>query len=180
VSFPTHPPSPVTPKYRPRARWWAVGVAMILLAIAVFAGGLFAALRPLTQQDGIVTSGDPSVTLDVPSGAERALFTRYDAPADCTVTDSDGRTRPLELVTGDYTYNDWVAINTFDTGSGNVSVSCTSTSDVRVAQIPSTGRFVISLVVAIGVPILLGFGGLAVLVVTGILTATRPRRPTGA
>lgn len=180
VSFPTYEPSPVPRKYRPRARMWVIGGAMILLAVIVFVGGLFAVLRPLTQEDGIVAAGGPAISLDVPAGAERALFTRFGVPADCTVTDSGGRARPLEPVTGDYTYNEWVAINTFDTGNGDVSVSCTDSPDVRVAQVPAAGRFVVGLVLAIGGPILLGFGGLVVLVVTGILTATRPRRPAGA
>lgn len=180
MTYPTYDPSPVPPKYRPRARMWVTGGAMVLLAVVVFVGGLFAVLRPLTQEDGIVEAGGPAITLDVPAGAERALFTRYGAPAECTVTDSEGRGQPLEPVTGDYTYNDWVALRTFDTGSGDVSVSCTDSPDVRVARVPSTGTFVVGLVAAIGGPILLGLGGLVVLVVAAILTATRPRRPSGA
>ncbi|MFB9313863.1 hypothetical protein [Nocardioides plantarum] len=181
MSHPSYsPPPPADQKYRPRARWFVVGVVLVVLAGVVFVGGLFLVLRPLTQEDGIVAAGDGPVTLDVPAGEERAIFTRDDEPVDCTITDSAGEARPLRGISGDFTYNEWTAQQRFDTGSGDVVLDCTSTvegAEARIAQVPSTGGFVVGLLVAILGPLALGFAGVVVLIVTGILYAVRPARP---
>ena len=59
-------------------------------------------------------------------------------------------------------------------------VECTSSvadAQARVGQVPSTGGFVAGLLVAVLGPVVLGLGGIAVLVVTGILYGVRPPRP---
>jgi hypothetical protein len=180
VSQPTYGPAPVRKKYRPRARWFVVGGALIVLAIAVFVGALVLVLRPLAQEDAVVVADGRPVTVDVPAGEERALFTRDLEPADCTVTDADGAAVRLRSVSGDFTYNEWTARQRFDTGAGDVVLDCTSDvagAEVRVAQVPSTGAFVGGLVAAILGPIALGLAGFVILVVTGILYAVRPPRP---
>jgi hypothetical protein len=179
VSYPSYGP-PVQQKYRPRARWFVVGVVLLVLAGVVFAGGLFLVLRPLTQEDGVVAAGDGPVTVAVPGGEERAIYTRVGEPVDCTVTDADGKDRELRAVSGEFTYNEWTAQQRFDTGAGDVSLECTSSvegAEARVAQVPSTGGFVVGLLVTILGPLTLGLTGLVVLVVTGILYAVRPARP---
>lgn len=181
MSHPSYAAPP--PKYRPRARWWVVGVVLLLLAGLCFAGGLFWALRPLAQEDAVITAGEGPVTVDLPAGEERAVYARVGEPVACTAVDADGATVELRRISGDFTYDDWTAQQRFDTGAGDVVLDCTTVdpgSEVRVAQLPTTARFVTGLVLAIGGPVLFGLGGFVVLVVTGILYATRaprPRRP---
>ncbi|MDO9458019.1 hypothetical protein [Nocardioides sp.] len=180
MSHPPYAPVPVPPKPRPRARWFVVGGALLVLAVAVFAGSFVVILRPLTQEDGIVAAGDGPVTVAVPPGEERALFTRAGEPAECTVTDAEGERVELEPVTGDFTYDEWTADDRFDTGAGDVVLDCTSTvagAEVRVGQAPSTGAFVVGLLVGILGSIALGLAGFVVLLVTGILYVVRPPRP---
>lgn len=179
----SHPPygvPPVHQKYRPRARWFVVGVALLVLAGVVFVGGLFLVLRPLSQEDAIVAAGEGPVTLDVPAGEERAIYRRDGEPVTCTVTDADGEEQEVRGVSGSFTYNEWTADRRFDTGAGDVVVECTSSvegAEARIAQLPSTATFVVGLLVAVLGPIVLGFAGLVTLVVTGILYAVRPARP---
>ena len=181
VSHPSYAPPPAPrQKYRPRARWFVVGVALLVLAGVVFVGGLFLVLRPLTQEDAVITAGAGPTTLDVPAGEERAIFNRDGERVDCSVTDSEGTSLELRPVSGDFTYNEWTAEDRFDTGSGDVVVECASSiedAEARVGQVPSTGGFVVGLLVAILGPLVLGLAGLVVLVVTGILYAVRPARP---
>lgn len=176
---PGYGPAPVQ-KHRPRPRWFVIGGALLVLAATAFVVGLFTVLRPLTQEDAVISPDDGSVTVDVPAGEERALFTRsgYGTSGACLVTDEDGDRPRLRSISGDFTYNEWTAENRFDTGAGDVVVDCSAAGEsVRVGQVPSTGAFVVGLLVAILGPIVLGLAGLVVLVVTGILYATRPARP---
>ena len=50
-------------------------------------------------------------------------------------------------------------------------------AEVRIAQLPSTGTFIAGLLVGLIVPLVLGLIGIVILIVTGVLWATRPPRP---
>jgi hypothetical protein len=168
------------PKYRPRARWWAIGLVLLVLAVASLAGGLYWALSPLAHEDDVFRAADGPVTVDLPAGEERALFVEDGYPVSCTATDADGADVELRDVTGEFTTNEWSAELRFDTGAGDVEFVCDTVApgaEVRIGKVPTTGQFVGGLALGIGGPILFGFGGMIVLVVTGILWATRSPRP---
>jgi hypothetical protein len=107
-------------------------------------------------------------------------------PDDCTVVDtSTGAELPLAPVTGEYrrsngTMGDWVGVYRFDPRSGELEVTCTGRSDqatVEIGKAPQLATFVGGIAAAILIPLLLGGSGFVVIIVTGILFATRaPRR----
>ena len=167
------PPPPRRP--RPRIVWFFVGGALIVLAPLVFAGALFTVLRPLTQEDAVFRA-DGVTQVDLPAGEERALFNNGFSPADCAATDDEtGAPIDLRPVTGEFTYNQWTAIARFDTGSGRLSFDCggeSTTSELRIAQLPSTGGFIAGIAVGVVVPILLFLAGVITLIVVGIRYAT--------
>ncbi|WP_139981964.1 hypothetical protein [Nocardioides litoris] len=176
------PPQPPAGKPRPRARWFGVGVLLLVLAAASLAGGLFLALAPLAQEDAVVTVGQGPVMVEVPPGEERALFTEDGRQVSCTATDADGATVELRPVSSTTTVNEWTARERFDTGAGDVVLDCTASGNgtdarVRIGEVPSGDRIAAGLVLAIGGSTVLGLAGLVVLVVTGVLWLTRPARP---
>jgi hypothetical protein len=118
--------------------------------------------------------------VSVTAGEERALFTPQGSSATCSVTDGSGTDLRLRGVSGEFTVNEWQAVARFDTGDGDLTVTCDGggmTGEVRIGQLPSGGTFVAGLLVGILVPIVLGGAGLVVLIVTAVLYASRPPRP---
>ncbi len=149
----------------------------MLLGVAAFVVGLVVILSPLAREDAVVDAGAGPVTVDLPAGEERALFARDGGSVSCTAVDADGDRVDLRPVSAEFTYNEWTAVARFDTGAGDVTFDCPAAGDdgeIRVAQAPSTTTFVVGLLVAVVGALGLGFGGLAVLIVTGILYAVRP------
>jgi hypothetical protein len=184
--YPPHQPYPPRPqKYRPRARTWVVGVLLLVLAAGSLAAGLSWVLAPLTREDAVFRASDGPTTVDLPAGESRALYTRGGDLVVCTATDADGRPVELRPVVGDFTYNEWTAQERFDTGAGDVTLDCSASgsapfdadAEVRVGDVPSVGRFVTGLALAIGGPLVFGLAGFVVLVVALVLTLTRPKRP---
>ena len=166
-------------KYRPRARWFVVGAGLIVAAVLVFLGALFAILRPLFHEDAVFPASE-SHTVVVPAHTERALFTNGTSGLTCSAVDGTGAVLPLRLVTGDFTVNEWHAVFRFDSGDGEVTLDCGLTggsADVRVGELPSTGTFVVGLLVGILGPIVLGLVGGIILVVTFVRYLTRQPRP---
>lgn len=168
------PPPPPPKRQRPRAMWFFVAGALLVLAPLIFVGALFSVLRPLTQEDAVFAASDGPVQVDLPAGEERALFTDGTGGSQCRASDGAGE---LELrgVTGDFTYNEWTAVYRFDTGDGDVTLECDSTfgdERFRVAQLPSTGGFVAGIVIGIVAPLLLGAIGLIWLIVLAVLWGT--------
>jgi hypothetical protein len=174
------PPYAAPPKKpRPRAVWFVVGGVLLVLAPVVFLGAIFTVLRPLTQEDAVFRVDETPMQVDLPAGEERAIFYEGASLAQCNATDGSGAPIEFRSVTGEFTLNEWTAAARFDTGDGNVTFSCNSESgsdEVRIAQLPSTTTFVAGLLVGILVPLLSGLVGLIILIVTGILWATRPPR----
>lgn len=176
----SQPPRPPR-RRRPSAWWFALGAALLVLTPIVFGVSLFLTLRPLAQQDGVLPADGSPHQVSVPAGEDRALFT--DGPSasegSCQVLDGSGQPLDLRPVQGDFTYHQWQATERFNTGDGDLTLTCTSAasqSNVRVAQLPSTRGFVSGLLVGVLVPLLLGGLGLLCLLITTILFATgRPR-----
>jgi hypothetical protein len=175
------PPYAAPPKKpRPRALWFVVGGVLLVLAPLVFVGALFSVLRPLTQEDAVFRADETPITVELPANEERAVFNDPSEPADCTAVDGSGQEIEFRSVTGEFTYNEWTAVGRFDTGDGEVTFECGGTSpasEIRIAQLPSTGTFIAGLLVGLIVPLVLGLVGIVILIVTGVLWATRPPRP---
>jgi hypothetical protein len=173
------PYAPPPKKPRPRAVWFVVGGVLLVLAPLVFVGALFTILRPLTQEDAVFRADQTPITVELPANEERALFLENTGPATCEAADGTGAPLDLRPVNGTFNYNDWTADARFDTGDGDVTFSCTGETgaeQVRIAQLPSTGTFIAGLLVGLVVPLVLGLTGMVILIVTGILWATRPPR----
>jgi len=169
------------PKPRPRVVWFVVGGALLLAAVAVFGIGLYLTASRATTTDATFRTDEGEVRVESPAGERRMLFVPEGAPVpECTV--SDGSTeRPLDDPAGTTTVTtggeEWEGLATFDSGDGALRISCTGgPTTVRVGE-PLGASFVVGLLVTLLLPAVLGVAGLAVLVVTTILFATRaPRR----
>ena len=182
---PYQPPNQAPPygaapvKYRPRARWFVIGAGLVLAAVALFAAALVAILGPLFHEDAVFASAEPH-TINVPAHSERALYSDGEGGLTCSAVDGTGAALPLRLVTGSFTVNQWTAVFRFDTGDGEVTIDCSLTGDssqVRVGELPSTGTFVVGLVVGILGPLVLGLAGGLILVITFVRYLTRQPRP---
>jgi hypothetical protein len=166
-------------KYRPKARWFVIGAGLVLAAIGLFAAAMVAILGPLFHEDAVFPASEPH-TVNVPAHSQRALYSDGDSGLTCSAVDGTGAALPLRLVTGHFTVNQWTAVFRFDTGDGEVTLDCGLTGDssqVRVGELPSTGTFVVGLVVGILGPLVLGLAGGLILVITFIRYLTRQRRP---
>jgi hypothetical protein len=174
---PQPPYEPV--KYRPKARWFVIGAALVLAALLLFVGALFAILRPLFHQDAVFAASEPH-TVNLPAHSQRALYSDGGQGLTCSAIDGTGAALPLRLVTGTFTFNEWQAVFRFDTGDGEVTLDCGLSDDsaqVRVGELPSTATFVIGLLIGILGPIALGLAGGLILVITFIRYLTRQPRP---
>ena len=156
----------------------------MLLAPIIFVGSLFTVLRPLTQEDAVFAAAETPVQVELPAGEERALFSNTGFSADCTAVDGSGADVTFRPVTGEFTFNEWSAVSRFDTGDGDLTFTCEGEfqdSEVRIAQLPSTGVFVAGIVIGIVAPLVLGLLGLLMLIVTAVLYGTgAPRQKPGA
>lgn len=175
-----YPGRPTPARYRPKPRWWVVGGALLVLAPLVFVASLFTVLAPLFREDAVLPADGQAHQVSVVAGEERALFTPQGSSATCAVTDGSGADLALRRVAGEFTVNEWRAVARFDTGDGDLTVTCDgggTTGEVRIGQLPAGSTFVVGLLVGILVPIALGGAGLVVLIVTAVLYASRPARP---
>lgn len=177
-----YPPGYLTPprprRRRPSVVWFVVGGVLLVLAPVVFGLSLYLTLRPLAHEDAVLPADGSTAQVSVPAGEERALYREVGSPARCEITDGSGQVLEQRLVTGDFTYNEWRAVSRFDSGDGDLSVTCDGFpgSRVRIGELPSTGGFVGGLLAGILLPLALGLAGVLVLLVTTILFVTgRPR-----
>lgn len=181
-SQPYTPPPPPPRRPRPRAVWFFVAGALIVLAPIIFVGSLFLVLRPLTQEDAVFSIDESPVQLSLPPGEERAVYSSRGYSADCAATDGAGKPVEFRPVSGEFTYNEWTAVSRFETGDGELTFDCAGTSggddEIRIAEVPSTTGFIGGILIGIIVPLLLGLTGLVMLVVLAVLYATgAPRAP---
>jgi hypothetical protein len=175
----TIPPPARPQKYRPRVLWFFVGGGLLVLAAASFIAGLLLALLPLADEDAVFPADGRPHQVSLAAGEERGIFLS-DPTAGCTATDAAGEPVEIERPGGEFTTGEWEAIGRFETGDGDLTFTCTSSTpgaEARIGGLPSVGGLVGGLVLAILGPIVLGIAGLAVLIVTIVLFATRPARP---
>lgn len=178
------PLPPPEPKKRPSAVWFVVGallvvagaVAGVVLFVRIFSAG-FLDVEATIPADGAAHQ------VSVGTDGDRFLWEPQYGAADCTLVDvSTGGTVSLEPVNGTFTrsYNAdaWQAVARFDPGSGRLSVTCSAEEGpAQIGPAIVVEDFVIRILLAIAVPLVLGGLGLAVLIGTAILWATRPERP---
>jgi hypothetical protein len=192
---PGHPPLPA--RYRPSGWWFVVGGGLIVAAVVAGVGLFVWTLWPLFETDATVPADGQSHHVTVDTGGDRMLWRDSKVfDANCEVADAaTGKQIDLRPVTSqitkDFGDGEWTAAYRFDPGSGELTVTCSSAPDlgtdpdwemgwgnsIEIGPAPSVGSFVGGVIATIAVPSLLGLFGLATLIVTGVLWASRPARP---
>ena len=183
-----YPPGqpPLPQKRRPSAGWFVAGIGLLLAAAAAAVGLFIWTLSGFLETDASLLADGQPHRVTVATDGDRMLW----------LPGSDGRCRVVDLATGapvhlrpvggsyerSDSHGDLRGAFRFDPGSGRLSVACiTSTGatgdEVVIGPSPRIASFVVGILATIFVPLLLGLAGLAVLIVTGILWATRPARP---
>lgn len=192
------PPPPIAPygavtyrKPRPSGWWWLVGAALVVAAVVMLVVlnvlAFSSVVRTIRDQTSVDADGRPHA---VRIHAHRGYLWRSTGSQtpDCRIVDrTTGRALSLGRPNGDTsaTVDDesYDAISGFDTGSGDLSVTCTSadpTDSVLVGAKPDVARPVVLLLVAWLVSPVVGLAGVVTLIVMLILWSTRPpRQPLG-
>jgi hypothetical protein len=193
---PGTPPRPQ--RYRPSWAWFVVGAGLIVVGLAAGVALFVWTLSAFFSTDARVPADGQPHTVTVGTDGDRMLWRGDDVldPACRIVDTANGRELRLRPVGADLSRDtprdgEMVAAYRFAPGSGELEVTCTVQSDVGgdpdwqmtfgekvvIGPAPSIGSFVVGIVATIAVPGLLGVLGLATLIVTGVLWATRPARP---
>ncbi|HEY1116711.1 MAG TPA: hypothetical protein VGE43_03340 [Acidimicrobiales bacterium] len=188
MTLPQQPPRPV--KYRPSAGWFVGGIVLILLAVAVAVGIFVWLLAGFLSSDATLRADGGPHRVSVGTDGDRMLW--YEDPGTrCDIIDvASGAGIELRRVTGSFERSDsdgdLEGLYRFDPGSGDLEVTCSSPfSDlgeggaVLIGPMPEIDNIVIGVLLAIGVPGLLGLAGLVMLIWTGVLWSLRPARPRG-
>ena len=189
---PGYPPGapPRPQRFRPSWAWFVVGAALIVVGLAVGVGLAIWTLSPFFSTDARVpTDGRPHV-IEVGTDGDRMLWHDDDLDAlDCRIVDlASARELPLRPAGSTLTREtpgdgELVGGHRFAPGSGDLEVTCRATTDaddgpakIVIGPAPSLTGFVGGLIAAIAVSGALGILGLATLIITGVLWATRPAR----
>lgn len=185
-------PPPSAPQRRRPSKWWfVVGGGLLVLAVMIFVGGLIWTIVGVTKTDGTFDADGQPASVSSPADEKRMLFKEDDATtADptCTVTDGSGEERDLDDVSGRVTVSngsgDWRGISTFNSGDGDLTITCTATepgTEMRVGA-PLGFGFAAGLVISIVLPMILCAIGALILLITTILYLTRAadRRAPGS
>lgn len=176
-------------KPRPRAAWFGVGAGLIVLSIAAAVGLFLWTLSGFFETDARLPADGAPHQVTVGTDGDRMLWKDDDIfEAGCQIVDrATGDEISLLAEGGGFTRStgsgDWVGAYRFDPGSGDLEVTCAPSSLVEADQVgeieigpaPQIGNFVAGLIATIAIPALLGLSGIAILLVTGILWATRPK-----
>ena len=161
-----------------------MGAVLLVAAVAIGVTALVLTFRGFTAVDATVEPGT-SATVVVSEGdadADRLAWGVRGQPPDCDVVDAATgepvvQQAPRGTFTKDLGGRSWRGLYAFDPGSGRLEVGCArSGGPLQIGPAPGAGLLG-GLVTGILVPLLLGGAGLVVLVVTGILFATRAPRP---
>ncbi|MBA2953460.1 hypothetical protein GON03_03985 [Nocardioides sp. MAH-18] len=196
---PGQPPRPQ--KYRPSWVWFLAGGALIVLAGLIGVALFVWALWPFFSTDARVPADGRPHVVSVDTDGDRMLWRDDDVfDPGCRVVDTaTGEEIPLRPVTSQMTRDlgdgEFVASYRFSPGSGELEVTCAAGveadpddatdpdwrmgwgEEVVIGPAPNVGGMVAAMATGVIVPGLLGLAGLAMLVVTGVLWASRPARP---
>jgi len=168
------PGVPPSPKPPPSKGWWFLGVGLIVAGVvAMVAFILLAVYQGVTVfKDGTEVAVPGQARVDLPADDERMLYARPGADPACTLADTDGTSLPLDpsgSVSISINGDEWVGVGTFPTGNGHVELTCEGDSGtVRVGKVFGGASFVVTILLAVFTPIVLGFAGAIVLSVTGV------------
>jgi hypothetical protein len=172
--YPALPPIPV--KKRPGWWWFVVGGVLMLAAAVVFGIALARFLQTIAHTDARFPAAGVH-RVELPAHVRRGVYGIEVEPRPrCSATDGSGAPIRFQAPDDRFTYDQWVALVTFDTGDGHLTFTCSDrggVTDLRVAQVPSGDDFARLGLVGVGVPLLLGGAGFLVVLVTGILWFTR-------
>lgn len=179
---PPHPPARPS-KPRPSG-WWFVLGGVLVGAAAIAGVVLFLWIFvSLFQTDAEVPADGAPYVVTVDTDGDRLLWKEDGIRQTCQIIDA-GTGQPVEEddFTGSFDRSDsdgaWLGATEFDPGSGQLEVTCEGGGSVLIGPAPELDSFLLGLVIAVVVPLGLGLLGLVVLIVTGVLWATRPRRTT--
>ena len=171
---------PVAPRPVGRSGIW-IGVALMVAAVLVLiAAGVFF-WRSLSGDAVVVDADGQPHQVTLPADETYGVFLTGSRPATCTLLDrgeDGGAEVDLGAVSGSYEVNQWTADREFETGSGDLTVTCTATTpdaEVRLGPLPSIGGLVGAIFGGLCLAGLLGVGGLVLLVVT-VVRRRRTRR----
>jgi hypothetical protein len=164
-----------------------VGGGLVLAGIAIGVGLFVWTVAGFMKTDATVPAdGRPHAVLLEPGEDKMLWVHEYDA-ARCSIVDrATGTEVDRSPVTGSFTRStgrdEWVGDLRFDSGSGQLEVSCDrSGGPAQIGPAPRIGAFVGGIFAMILIPLTLGGIGLVVLIVTGVLFATgSPRKPQPA
>ncbi len=171
--------SPASGKPRPSRWWFALGAGLLLAAVVLGVLTIIRAVGALVEVDATIQPGE-MVTVEV-DGARRLVWADPARPAACLLVDpSTGQEVPTSPPGATYTKSigsqEWQGIAQFTPTATSVVVTCRPRGGpLQIGPAPDVGGLR-GVLIGVGLPLLLGLGGLLVLVVTGILTATRPAR----
>lgn len=186
-------------RQRPSAWWFTLGGGLLVLALAAFVVGLIWTITSAAKTDGEFELDGTPVSVTSPAHEKRMLFVEdhsddfgdddfgddfgdddfgefpgevSPAEPDCVVSDSSGQ-RDLDDVNGKVRVNQWRGIATFDSGDGDLTITCTGAegTEMRVGA-PLGFGFVGGILLTILGPIVLGGLGVVALLITTILYAT--------
>lgn len=166
-------------KPRPSAWWFVLGAGLMAAGMAALVLLFALVFREMFTTDASLRADGDAHEVTVETDGDRMLWadTEDDDPQ-CTVTDTaSGEEIPLSSPDGDFQRNRQTGFATFDPGSGSLSITCDGNGEeVEIGPAPSIGGLVGGILAAILIPMLLGGSGFVIVLVTGILWATRPAR----
>lgn len=201
---PGYPPGrpPLPQKYRPSWAWFLVGGGLILVAVGIGVALFIWALWPFFSTDARVPADGRPHVVTVDTDGDRMLWRDDDVfDPGCRVVDTaTGEEIALRPVTSQLSRDtgdgEFVAAYRFSPGSGELEVTCAAGAEpddladptdpdwemgwgeeVVIGPAPNVGGMVVALAAGVIVPGVLGLAGLVMIIVTGILWATRPARP---
>ncbi len=143
-------PVPPPPPRRPRpSRWWfAVGGGLILAGVALGVGLFVWTIKGFLDIDSTVPADGRAHIVLLEPGEQKMLWVHeYDA-ARCSIVDrATGTDVDFSPVAGTFTRGtgggDWVGDRRFDSGSGQLDVTCArSGGPAQIGPTPGIGTFV--------------------------------------
>lgn len=179
----THPGAP-SGKPRPSGWWFALGGTLMVAALVGFVVMFVLVLRSLLSVEATVAVDGEPHQVSVESDGDRIVYVDSEAPRpSCEVVDTrTGEEISLGGVNGEISRStggtDWEGAWTFDPGSGELEITCTSEAggSIEIAEAPRVGMVVGGIFLLIAIPLVVGFTGFIIVVITGILFVVRPPR----